>query len=131
MVFQNIIHYSWARIFRRLFSKRCTFGSKSGTKSLVRRYQAKFTQTVSEYLEVCHIWLIKFLKILCRVIFFIHVIQLSLFRSEYLPFTIYHLPGYRSISTSLKSYLTKDLDQTWHLPCIFHSMILNYSHEES
>ena len=34
-------HYcSWARIFRRLFSKGCTFGSKSGTKDLVRRYQA-------------------------------------------------------------------------------------------
>ena len=36
--------YSWARIFRRLFSKRCTFWSKSGTKSLVRRYQAKFAK---------------------------------------------------------------------------------------
>ena len=26
-----------------------TFGSKSGTKSLIRRYQAKFAQTVSEH----------------------------------------------------------------------------------
>ena len=53
---------SWARIFRRLFSKRCTFGSKSDTKSLVRRYQAKFAKTVSQHLKVCHIWLIKFNK---------------------------------------------------------------------
>ena len=28
-------------------SRRCTFGSKSGTKSLVRRYQAKFTKNCS------------------------------------------------------------------------------------
>ena len=48
-------------IFRRLFSKRCTFGSKSGTKSSVRRYQgqAKFSKTVYEHLKVCHIWLTK------------------------------------------------------------------------
>ena len=32
---------SWARIFRRLFSKRCTYGSKSGTKSLVRQGQIR------------------------------------------------------------------------------------------
>ena len=32
--------YSWARIFSKVFSKRCIFGSISGTKSLVRRYQA-------------------------------------------------------------------------------------------
>ena len=42
-----------------LFSKRCTFGSKSGTKSLVRLYQAKFAKTVPKHLKVCHIWLIK------------------------------------------------------------------------
>ena len=39
-----------------------TFGSKSGTKSLVRRYQAKFAKTVPDHLQVCHIWLIKCLK---------------------------------------------------------------------
>ena len=43
---QYSIQYSWAIIFRRLFSKRCTFGSKSGTKSLVRRYQSKFAKNV-------------------------------------------------------------------------------------
>ena len=52
---------SWARIFRRLFSKSCTFGSKSGTKSLVRRYQAIFAKTVPEHLKIfknliCQIW---------------------------------------------------------------------------
>ena len=26
--------------------------------------------------------------------------------------------------------VSKDLDQTWHLPSIFYSMIQNYSHEE-
>ena len=46
---------SWAIIFRRLFSKRCTFGSKSETKSLLRWYQAKFAKTVPEHLKVCHI----------------------------------------------------------------------------
>ena len=51
---------SWARIFSKLFSKSGTFGSKNGTKSLVRRYQAQFAKIVSEYLKVCHIWLIKF-----------------------------------------------------------------------
>ena len=25
---------------------------------------------------------------------------------------------------------SKDLDQSWHMPCIFYSMIQNYSHEE-
>ena len=39
------VQSSWAIIFRILFSKCCTFGSKSGTKSLVRRYQAKFAIT--------------------------------------------------------------------------------------
>ena len=39
------------------FKKRGTFGSKSGTKSLVRRYQAKFAITVPEHFKVCHIWL--------------------------------------------------------------------------
>ena len=53
-------HCSWAIIFRIQFSKWCTFGSKSGTKSLVRRYQAKFA--VPEHLKVRHIWLITFLK---------------------------------------------------------------------
>ena len=43
-------------------SKRWTFGSKSDTKSLVRRYQAKFAKTVPEHLMVCHVWLIKFVK---------------------------------------------------------------------
>ena len=46
---------SWARIFRKLFSKRCTFGSLK-TKSLVRRYQAKFTKTAPDHLKVCHTW---------------------------------------------------------------------------
>ena len=58
---------SWAIIFRRLFSKNCTFGSKSGTKSLVRRYKAKFTKTVPEHLKVCYVWLIKFKKQLMYV----------------------------------------------------------------
>ena len=59
-----IAHCIWATIFRRLFSKRCNFGSKSGTKSLVRRYQAKFAKTVAktEHLKVCQICLIKFKK---------------------------------------------------------------------
>ena len=48
---------SWARIFSKLFLKRYTFGSKSGTKSLVGRYEAKFAKTVSEpfyllYIEI-------------------------------------------------------------------------------
>jgi len=52
-----------------LFSKRCNFGSKSDTKSLVRRYQAKFSKTVPEHLKVCHIWL-KFKKqLMFRYIF--------------------------------------------------------------
>ena len=50
----------------------------------VRRYQAKFTKTVSEHLKVCHIWRINILKNLCLVICFIHIIQLSLFSNEYL-----------------------------------------------
>ena len=65
LVSDNYIWYplfSWTRIFRRLFSKRCTYGSKSRTKSLVRRHQAKFTKTVPEYLKVCHILLIQFIK---------------------------------------------------------------------
>ena len=53
-------HCSWARIHWRLFSKRSSFGSKSGTKSLVRRYQAKLAKTVPEHLKVCHIWLLIF-----------------------------------------------------------------------
>ena len=80
---------SWARIFWRLFSKRCIFESKSGTKSLVRRYQDKLVKTVPDHLKVCHIWLIKFKTKLCLVIFFIHIIQLSLFISEYLPFYLH------------------------------------------
>ena len=79
-------YYSWATIFRKLFSKRCTFGSKSGTKSLVRRYPAKFRKTVPEHLKVCHIWLINSKKKLCLVIFFSHIIQITLFSSEYSPF---------------------------------------------
>ena len=43
--------YSWAWIFRRLFSKRCTFGWKSGTKFLVRQYQAKFAKNSSRVSE--------------------------------------------------------------------------------
>ena len=66
------------------FQKRCTFGSKSGTKSLVP--QAKFAKTVPEHLKVCHIWLIKLNINICLVIFFIHIIQLSLFSSEYSTF---------------------------------------------
>ena len=67
-------------------SKSCTFGSKSGTKSLVRRYQAKFAKTILEYWKVCHIWLKKFKKKIRLVIFFIHIVQLTLFSSEYLSF---------------------------------------------
>ena len=59
-VFLRRLLCSWAIIFRRLFSKRCTFGSKSGTKFLVRQYQANFSKTVPEHLKVCHIWLTKF-----------------------------------------------------------------------
>ena len=51
---------SWARICRRIFSKRCIFGSKSDNKFLVRRYLAKFAKTVPEHLKVWHIWLIQF-----------------------------------------------------------------------
>ena len=43
------------------------------------------TRPNSQKLKVCHIWLEKFKKKLCLVIFFIHIIQLSLFCSEYLP----------------------------------------------
>ena len=45
---------SWDTTFKRLFSKRCTFGPKSGTKSLVRRYKAKFSKTVPEHLKGWH-----------------------------------------------------------------------------
>ena len=65
-------------------TKRCTFGSKIGTKSLVRRYQAKFAKTVPEHLKVCHIWLIKSKKIMFSYIF-INIIQLILFSIENLP----------------------------------------------
>ena len=50
-------HSLLARIFMELYSTSCTFGSKSGTKSFVRRYQAKFAITVPKHLKVCHIWL--------------------------------------------------------------------------
>ena len=66
-----------------LFSKRCTFGLKSVTKSLVRRYQAKFAKIVPDHLKVCHIFIKSKKK--TYVIFFIHIIQLSLFTSEYSP----------------------------------------------
>ena len=56
------VHISWARTFRRLFSKRCTFGSKRGIKSSARRNQAKFAKTVPKHLKVCLIWLIKLKK---------------------------------------------------------------------
>ena len=78
-------HYGGAIILRRLFLKGCSFGSKSGTKSLIRRNQAKVAKTAPEYLKVCHIWLIKFKKQLMFSYIFIHIIQLSLFSSEYLP----------------------------------------------
>ena len=74
---------SWARIFRRLFLKRCTFGSKSGTKSLVRRNQAKNCSRAFEGLSYLAYTI---LKKFCLVIFFSHIIQLSLNSSEYLPF---------------------------------------------
>ena len=76
---------NWANIFRRLFSKRCTFGSKGGTKSLVRWYQTKFAKTAPERLKVCHTYLAYKMpkKNLCLVIFFIHIIQLSIFSNEY------------------------------------------------
>ena len=78
-----IPYRSWARIFRRLFTKRCIFGSKSGTKkSSVRRHLAEFAKTVPELLKFCHIWLIKLFK-KCLVIFLIHIIQLFIFSSEY------------------------------------------------
>ena len=42
------------------FQKGALLGKKA--KSLVRRYQAKFAKTVTEHLEVYHIWLIFFFK---------------------------------------------------------------------
>ena len=70
---KGVCYTSWANIFRRLFSKRCTFWSKRGTKSLVRRYQAKFAITVPENLKVCHIWLIQFLiKLMFSYIIYSH-----------------------------------------------------------
>ena len=64
---------SWARIFRRLFLKRCTFGSKSGNKSLVSRYQAKFAKNCSRAFEGLSYFAYKVLK--NYVIFFIHIIK--------------------------------------------------------
>ena len=69
------------------FSKRCTFGSKSGTKSLVRQYQAKFAKTVPENLKVCHIWLIKFLKMF-SYIFYSHNSIVSVQYSVKLPIAV-------------------------------------------
>ena len=60
---------SWVRIFRRLFSKRFTFGSKSGTKSLVRWHQAKFTINVPEHWRSVIVWLIHFFLKIMLVIF--------------------------------------------------------------
>ena len=60
-------------------------GSKIGTKSLVRPYQAVFAKTVPEHLKVRHIWLTKFLFKLLLDTFFIHIIQIALLSSEYLP----------------------------------------------
>ena len=52
----------------------------------VRRCQARFEKkNVPEHLKVSHIWLRKFKKKLCLVIFFIHIIQLSFYSSEYSP----------------------------------------------
>ena len=70
---------------KKTISKSRTSGSERGTKSLIRRYQAKFAITVPEHLKVCHICLMKFKHKLCLVIIFIHIIQLSLLSSEYLP----------------------------------------------
>ena len=89
LVFQDAIIYlycRWARIFWRLFSiRKVHLWVKKRTKSLVRRYQAKFANTFPEHLKDCHIWLIKFFEKSCLVIYYIHIIQLSVFSSEYLP----------------------------------------------
>ena len=37
------------------YFKKVHFWVKSGTKSFVRQYQAKFAKTVPEHLKVCHI----------------------------------------------------------------------------
>ena len=52
-------HFSWARIIEKTIFKKVHFWIKSGIKSLVRRYQAKFSKSVPEHLKVCHIWLVK------------------------------------------------------------------------
>ena len=68
----------------------CTFGSKSGTKSLVRQYQAKFSKTVPAAFEGLPYLANKIQKNKLRlVLFFIHLIQIALFSSEY--FTFYLL----------------------------------------
>ena len=45
---------------------------------MVHGYQAKFSIAVPKHLKVCHVWLIQFSLL-------VHIIQLSLFSSEYLP----------------------------------------------
>ena len=55
-----------------VLSKRCTLGSKSVTKSLVRGYQAKFAKTTPEHLQVCHIWPKFFFKNFFLYIFYLH-----------------------------------------------------------
>ena len=47
----------------------------------LQRYSLKFTVTVRKACIVRY----RFFKNLCLVIFFIHIIQLSLFSNEYLP----------------------------------------------
>ena len=53
------------------YSNRCIFGSKSGTKSLTKLFPS-----------ICHIWLIRFTQKITAVIYFIHIIQLSLFSAQ-------------------------------------------------
>ena len=86
------IQYSRARIFRILFSKRCTFGSKWGTEFLLR-YTRKIRKNCSRVFEGLSYLAYKMLQKWCLVIFSIHIIQLSLFSSEYLPLYLLKFGG--------------------------------------
>ena len=62
------------------FQKGALFGSKSGTKSLVGRNQAKFSKTVPEHLKVWHTW---FRKIVFLVILTTEKRQLNYVNKNY------------------------------------------------
>ena len=79
-----IVQYSWARIFRRLFPKRCVFGSKSGTKSFGKSISGQILKNGSRAFEGLSYLAYKILFQLiciCLFIFFIHIIQIALFCS--------------------------------------------------